>query len=223
MTLTGPTTTSSLRKNRLATMSFINSQIKTLPNLKMTMPYFSSWSPQLKTVVPNISKTTPINSSPTKEASKTSSGPTVSTTSSVLESVVVPTATKTGTASEPVNTPSSSRASSKKSPGSTDRRAYQEPLAKFPRVEENQQTPDPVSSEFEEIRKLVHPSSNSRRKFPGPAGILPRIHQAIDSQPRLASILSKQDGRTVLNAVGGLGSTGKQQPTPTASTPAADP
>ena len=48
-----------------------------------------------------------------------------------------------------------------------------------------------------------------------------RIHQAIDSQPRLASILSKQDGRTVLNAVGGRVSTGKQQPTPTASTPVA--
>jgi len=177
-----------------------------------------------ETVVPNISKTTPINSSPTKEASKTSSGPTVSTTSSAgsgSERVVVPTATKTGTVCEPVNTPSSSRASSKKSPCSTDRRAYQEPLAKFPRVEENRQTPDPVSSEFEEIRKLVQPTSNSRRKFPGPAGILPRIHQAIDSQPRLASILSKQDGRTVLNAVGGRGSTGKQQPTPTASTPAA--
>ena len=28
-------------------------QIKTLPNVKTTMPYFSSWSPQLKTVVAN--------------------------------------------------------------------------------------------------------------------------------------------------------------------------
>merc|ERR1719295_1702749 len=92
------------------------------------------------------------------------------------------------------------------------------PLSKIPRMENEAEAAD----EEEQVKKLIQPKSSSiKRRFPGPAGILPRIHQALDSQPRLASILSKQDGRTVLNAVGGRGSAGKQQPTPTASAPAA--